>query len=469
MKKIIFNLFTLISIMILFYLVFDLKNTDRLTENTDKLTENTDKLTKEHTEKNIREKKLTSLLNDKAFYLIESSELKILNEKFQLLSYYLPFIEYHENKTKPVAYVGYVDAKTFKRNKHQIIIVSGYGETIGLNLDINESLNEKSFKNLREDKWFKIDNNLKDISNFQTLMESNRYGVKDILVDGEYLYVVIAEIDLNQNDKCKTIKIYRSKLGDSQLGDGGLNFNLFFNNEECTDGYNPHAAGGRLVKYSENELILSTGDWLNEKKISQDDGNIYGKIIKINIDNPNDFIMISKGHRNPQGLFYDKESNILFSTEHGPTGGDEVNFINLNNNDKKNYGWPIASYGEPKDKNILYLKTHIEGGFIEPIKYFKQKYLGISNIIKIPNNFFTNQANENKIYLLSFLKGRQFISLLFDKNYKLINSAGLGESFDKEYISTVGTRVRDLIFIDNNNSIVFIGEDEPSINFIIRK
>ena len=130
---------------------------------------------------------------------------------------------------------------------------------------------------LGTDNIVSIDNNLKDISNFQTLMESNRYGVKDILVDGEYLYVVIAEIDLNQNDKCKTIKIYRSKLGDSQLGDGGLNFNLFFNNEECTDGYNPHAAGGRLVKYSENELILSTGDWLNEKKISQDDGNITEK------------------------------------------------------------------------------------------------------------------------------------------------------------------------------------------------
>ena len=118
MKKIIFNLFTLISIMILFYLVFDLKDTDKLTKYTDKLTENTDKLTKKHTkkhtekhtEKNIREKKLASLLNDKAFYLIESSELKILNEKFQLHSYYLPFIEYHEKKTKPVAYVGYVDA-----------------------------------------------------------------------------------------------------------------------------------------------------------------------------------------------------------------------------------------------------------------------------------------------------------------------------------------------------------------------
>ena len=33
------------------------------------------------------------------------------------------------------------------------------------------------------------------------------------------------------------------------------------------------------------------------------------------------------GHRNPQGLFYDSENDILFSTEHGPQGGDEINLI----------------------------------------------------------------------------------------------------------------------------------------------
>ena len=31
------------------------------------------------------------------------------------------------------------------------------------------------------------------------------------------------------------------------------------------------------------------------------------------------------GHRNPQGLFFDKKKNIVFSTEHGPAGGDEIN------------------------------------------------------------------------------------------------------------------------------------------------
>ena len=58
------------------------------------------------------------------------------------------------------------------------------------------------------------------------------------------------------------------------------------------------------------------------------------------------------GHRNVQGLKYDHEENIIFFTEHGPTGGDEFN-INFNPslNDVKNNGWPISSYGEHAGKN----------------------------------------------------------------------------------------------------------------------
>ena len=53
------------------------------------------------------------------------------------------------------------------------------------------------------------------------------------------------------------------------------------------------------------------------------------------------------GHRNPQGVFYDKKEDIIYSTEHGPQGGDEINInINPNPNNIKNYGWGISSYGE---------------------------------------------------------------------------------------------------------------------------
>ena len=49
-----------------------------------------------------------------------------------------------------------------------------------------------------------------------------------------------------------------------------------------------------------------------------------GKLIKINLNNKKHEI-ISMGHRNPQGLYLDKENNFLLETEHGPFGGDEIN------------------------------------------------------------------------------------------------------------------------------------------------
>ena len=52
------------------------------------------------------------------------------------------------------------------------------------------------------------------------------------------------------------------------------------------------------------------------------------------------------GHRNPQGLYFDKKNNFLLEAEHGPEGGDEINLIKFNQDAVPNYGWAISSYGE---------------------------------------------------------------------------------------------------------------------------
>jgi glucose/arabinose dehydrogenase len=49
----------------------------------------------------------------------------------------------------------------------------------------------------------------------------------------------------------------------------------------------------------------------------------------------------SYGHRDVQGLYYDKTHQVLLGLEHGPKGGDELNIIKKG----KNYGWPIFTYG----------------------------------------------------------------------------------------------------------------------------
>ena len=72
------------------------------------------------------------------------------------------------------------------------------------------------------------------------------------------------------------------------------------------------------------------------RKLAQDKDSPFGKIIKININTSN-YEIVSKGHRNPQGLLYDKNNDLIVSTEHGPYGGDEIN-LNLNTKKVKNFG-----------------------------------------------------------------------------------------------------------------------------------
>ena len=58
---------------------------------------------------------------------------------------------------------------------------------------------------------------------------------------------------------------------------------------------------------------------------------------------------VSLGHRNPQGLYFDKKNNFILETEHGPAGGDEINLIetdNINKDKIQNFGWAISSAGE---------------------------------------------------------------------------------------------------------------------------
>jgi len=111
--------------------------------------------------------------------------------------------------------------------------------------------------------------------------------------------------------------------------------------------------GSRLAFDDKKYLFLSLGD-RGKRKNAQDLSTHAGSIIRLNLDGSipksNPFFakknalkeIYSYGHRNPQGLFYDKKRKLLFSNEHGPRGGDEINIIKK----AKNYGWPLVSYGK---------------------------------------------------------------------------------------------------------------------------
>jgi len=113
-----------------------------------------------------------------------------------------------------------------------------------------------------------------------------------------------------------------------------------------------HGSGGKLLKRG-SSLYLSVGFPPDEnyeqsrtatlidisKSASQDPKSSRGKIIQVNLANHSSKVL-SLGHRNPQGLAFDSQGNLL-NTEHGPQGGDEINLIK----DGLNYGYPINVLG----------------------------------------------------------------------------------------------------------------------------
>jgi len=111
--------------------------------------------------------------------------------------------------------------------------------------------------------------------------------------------------------------------------------------------------GSRIAFDDRGHVFFSVGD-RDEREYAQDLGNHAGSIIRLNLDgsipDDNPFVgqanalpeIWSYGHRNPQGLVFDPVQKILWSIEHGPRGGDEINRIYRG----RNYGWPVVSYGK---------------------------------------------------------------------------------------------------------------------------
>ncbi|MCC5822632.1 MAG: PQQ-dependent sugar dehydrogenase [Planctomycetes bacterium] len=172
-------------------------------------------------------------------------------------------------------------------------------------------------------------------------------GLLDIILhpdfdENRFVYIAYAHGTARANHT----RIARARYEDHALNDLEV---LFTTQPAKPQGFH---FGCRMVFLPDNSLLFTMGEG-GLKDPSQDMGSHLGKILRIMddgspaTDNPFQARVdaaqeiYSYGHRNPQGLAIRPETGQIYSTEHGPRGGDELNLIEPGNN----YGWPVVTYG----------------------------------------------------------------------------------------------------------------------------
>ncbi len=180
--------------------------------------------------------------------------------------------------------------------------------------------------------------------------------------------------------------------------------------------------GGGSVQNMDGSVLIAIGTpTMYSKKINelaQDETSPYGKVLKLTKNRHSETInydIFALGVRNPQGLEF--SDGLLFSVEHGPRGGDEVNIIK----EGKNYGWPFMSYGTHYGGERISKAENIENNMFESPLYSFTPSIGISSISQCPKNY-QDFHSPLKCILISSLRAQSLFFLLIHQNRNAVVS-----------------------------------------------
>ncbi len=257
-------------------------------------------------------------------------------------------------------------------------------------------------------------------------------GLQEVAVHPKYAqnhFIYLSYSKPDADGKKGTTALSRAKFENGKLSD----VKEIFEAKAWNDA--PGHFGARIAFDKEGHLFMSVGDRMAGLFPPRPDGgmdpnleghpaqhldNHQGKILRLNDDGTvpkdNPFVgqagalpeIWSYGHRNPQGLAVNPETNQLWETEHGPQGGDELNMIEKG----KNYGWPVIGYGVNYTLGTEIHKSRNHEGMEQPKAFFVPS-IAIAGLAfyegdKFPNwkgNAFVGGMNANRQLVRFSLNG----------------------------------------------------------------
>ena len=247
-----------------------------------------------------------------------------------------------------------------------------------------------------------------------------------------------------------TLFLAKAELTGSQLS----NLQVLFEANQAQRG--SRHFGSRITFDGEGHVYFSMGDRgerLNSQNLSKHSGSIFRLKLDGSVPTDNPFINIagkmpeiwSYGHRNPQGLYYDRDSQRLWSIEHGPRGGDEINLVEKGNN----YGWPIISYGREYITNLKVSKDTHKEGMEQPVYYYIPS-IAPSSLMHYSGKKFTQWQG----HLFSgALKLRHLNVVKLDKQGQVVAEFRLFEELNSRIRNVVESPAGEIYFSTDDGNI----------------
>jgi len=213
------------------------------------------------------------------------------------------------------------------------------------------------------------------------------------------------------------------------------------NDRCCGQGPASGSYGARIAFDGDGHLYVTSGD-RNWGEKAQDPQSHLGKILRLNDDGSvpedNPFVgmdgylpeLFTLGHRNPTGLRFDPATGVLWSTEFGPRGGDELNRIEAG----QNYGWILITQGEHYDGAEKALGSSGIEGYVDPVVAWPPSG-NPGNVIVYRGDLFP--AWQGNVLVAAMSRPGALVRVILDEDGNFVR--------EERMLTELGQRMRDVV------------------------